>query len=40
MVPDVERGISCTWNWIYTKVHELVVECDVFSQQIWLLDQP
>jgi hypothetical protein len=40
VVPNVDRGISFTWNCLSTKFHELVVECVGFTQQIWLLDQP
>jgi hypothetical protein len=40
VVPDVDRGVACTWHWISAKYHELVVGCVGFIQQIWLLDQP
>jgi hypothetical protein len=33
VVLDVDRGIACTWHWISTKYHELVVGCDGFIQK-------
>jgi hypothetical protein len=40
VVPDVDCGTACTWFWFSAKCHELVVECVVFFQQIWLLNPP
>jgi hypothetical protein len=44
VVPDVDHGVACTWHWISTQYHELVVGCDVgcvgCAQQIWLPNQP
>jgi hypothetical protein len=40
VVPDVDSGVVCTWQWLSAQYHELVVGCVVCAQQIWLPEQP